>query len=111
MALEIPLCYISGASHLCPILKTQDLTNSARFCQVGRPEAAFVVELNGRVSPAGYWSHLGLEQEAGKPGTQYSKETPLLLQPLLPLRACMRARTHTGSAHSKCSGNICEMNE
>ena len=107
MALEIPLCYISGASHLCPILKTQDLTNSTRFCQVGRPEAAFVVEINGRESPAGCWSHLGLEQEAGKPGTHSVQQgdTSAAAAPL-PLHAA-----HTGSAHSKCSGNIGEMNE
>lgn len=64
VASEIHLCHISGASHPHPILKTQDLPNSARLCQsggLGRPEAASVVDLNGQESPAGYWSHLGLE--------------------------------------------------
>lgn len=41
----------SSVSHS---LRTQDLPNSARFCQVGRPKAAFVVDFNGRESPAGY---------------------------------------------------------
>ena len=96
MALEIPLCYISGASHLCPILKTQDLTNSTRFCQVGRPEAAFVVEINGRESPAGYWSHLGLEQEAGQPGTHSVQQgdTSAAAAP-----TAATARAHTRAQH------------
>lgn len=54
-AAAMPLCHLSGASCLCPILKPQGLPNSAKLCLPGglAGRGCLVVDNNGQWNPAG----------------------------------------------------------